>query len=214
LVNDFDFNQTPLPPLLLPTNSTPPPTGGSGNYTVVSVGGAATPTTMIVQTTANGPETTVRIGAGTIIRRRFDGSSSLLEINPGDRVYIVGSPQGGLLTATRIDDNSIQVAGSQINGTVRGLSHDLRQVAVTITANEGARAAFALGFTVLIDVTATTPVAFVGGKSGTVAQLRPGMHVTLYGLSAIESHTIAGPRGVTQILPLNAAVLSEAAPAS
>ncbi len=210
LINDFDFTQQPRPPLILPTN----PTGGEGGtYTLVSVASNTPPTTLQVQRDAAGPLITVTVTPGTTIMRRFDGHSSLDQLGPGDQLQITSTPAGTTLTATQIEDLSLQQAYTQLNGTVAYLTRPLAQLALRVTATEGANAAFARGFTVLVDVTPATPVRFLDGHSGTVSQLRPGTTITLYGLSDREGHLVLSPRAIAETLPTIAATPAQVSPA-
>ena len=208
LVNDFDFSQKPLPPLILPTIGIP------GTYTIVAVGGTSVPTTLRVQQNAAGPLLKVAITPATKVLRRFDGASNLSQLNIGDTVQVTGQASGGLLTATSIVDESVQLHGSQINATVHGVTHGYAQVAVQVTATEGKDAAFAVGETVLLNTTPSTRVQFLGGRVGTVAQLRPGMHITLFGLSVREDHLVLDPQDMMEILAANAGSLAKVAPSA
>jgi phospholipase C len=208
LLSDFDFSQQPRPPLILPA------IGLQGTYTVVAVDGTSAPTVLHVQQSIAGPLVTVRITPATTILHRFNGKSTLSQLNIGDAVQVAGPASTSVLTATRIEDESVQIHGTQINATVEGITHGYSQIAVQVTATEGTDAAFSVGETVLLDSTPTTPVHFLSGRAGTVVQLRPGMHITLFGTSVREDHLILDPRDITELLATQATVLTKVAPAA
>jgi hypothetical protein len=173
-------------------------------FTLVSVNNSITPPTLIVQRNEISPLTTIRVAGTTSIVRRFGGKSDVTELSPGDHLAISGTNLGNhSVNATRIKDNSIQVAGTQINATVSWVARDFGRMAVHVTANEGANAAFSVGNTILVNISPDTPVIFLVGQGGGlpgVQGLRPGMPITLHGFSDHEGQVILNPRDIEEIL--------------
>lgn len=201
----------------------------SHDWVVVSVAGASAPTTMVVEHGPKSPEFTVAISSTTTLVRRFNGKSDPSELSAGDHVQITAAAPvvaattpatttttvagaAPIIVATAIKDNSIQVAFTQINGRVLSVGRDLTQMVVRVTANEGANAAIRRGAIATVDTTATTVVTLTGGKPGTMADVRPGMVLTFWGLSNREGHIVFVPHDVTQLLASSANTLTKAAP--
>jgi len=196
------------------------------DFVLVSIPGSA-PNTLIVQRGVNDPEITVTISPTATIVRRYNGKSDLSELNVGDHLVIKGTrtpPAGTALNGTTavsgttilasaIKDTSIQVGYSQINGRVLGLSRAMDQLDVQVTANEGnARAAFPVGEFASIVVSPTTVVNLLGKPGATIADVRPGMVLTMYGLSDSTLHTMLAPHDITQLLGNTATRLTKIAP--
>jgi hypothetical protein len=185
-------------------------------FTVVSVP-STTPNTLIVQRSINGPEITVTISPTATLVRRFDGKSNLGELSGGDQVLITpmapptASSPAVTIPAGVVKDVSIQVAYTQINGRAMFVSQALNEMVVGVTANEGRLAAIPVGDRAFVDVTPTTAVSLVGKPNATIADVRPGMVLTMWGLSDNVSHVVFAPHDITQLLS-SAATLSKAAP--
>lgn len=191
----------------------------SGAYTVVSVNSNATAPavpTIVVERDATSRLITVRVPPGTPVLRRFGGASDLTELSAGDRVVITGSgPRGSTIVAGKVQDTSVQMAGTQINGVVRYISRDFSRMSVNVTANEGAKAAFAVGSTVLVAITPSTPVLYIiapGAGSNGVQGLRPGVAITFFGLSDREGRVVLGPHDIKQIQSFQEDALIRTAP--
>jgi phospholipase C len=206
LTTDFDFTQAPRPPMLLSVNPTTDlieqqatSTAGGTLYTLVSASGTSVPTTLEVQTTLTELLITVDVGATTTIAYRFGGSALLRDLNPGDRLRISGVSQGSMLAAQHIADPSLQSSFTRINALVIARNNTLNLLTLRVTANAGPNAPFATTAIVLVAITPGTRVQFLGGRMGTVLQLRPGAAITLTGLSNRQSHLILRPQDITQI---------------
>ncbi len=191
------------------------------SFTVVSVP-SATPNTLIVQRSVTGPEITVTLSPAATIVRRFDGKSNLGEFSSGDHVLItrVAPPvatgaattaPAAAITASAVKDDSIQVGYTQINGRVVFLNQALNQLVLIVTADEGKLSAIPVGDRAFVDVTPTTPVSLVGKPAATMADVRPGMVLTMWGLTQNEAHVLFAPHDITQLLG-NAASLTKVAP--
>jgi hypothetical protein len=191
------------------------------SFTVVSVPNA-TPNTLVVQRSVTGPEITVTLSPAATIVRRFDGKSNLGEFSGGDHVLITPvappiatgaatSAPTEAITAGAVKDESIQVGYTQINGRVVFVDQALNQLVLIVTADEGKLAAIPVGDHAFVDVTPTTPVSLVGKSNATMADVRPGMVLTMWGLTQNEAHVLFAPRGITQLLG-NAATLTQVAP--
>jgi hypothetical protein len=92
------------------------------------------------------------------------------------------------------------------------VSQALDSMVVQVTASEGNGAAFMRGQMVAIKVTPTTPVALLGNPNATIASIRPGMVLTMWGLSDRTGHVMLIPHDIMHLLPNTAAILSKAAP--
>ncbi len=191
------------------------------SFTIVSVP-SATPNTLIVQRSVTGPEITVTISPTATLVRRFNGKSSLSEFSGGDHVLItpVAPPVAAgaastapsvAITAGAVKDDSIQVGYTQINGRVVFIDQALNQLVLIVTADEGKLAAIPVGDHAFVDVTPTTPVSLVGKPTATMADVRPGMVLTMWGLTQNEAHVLFAPHDITQLLG-NAANLTKVAP--
>jgi hypothetical protein len=167
----------------------------------------------VVQRDTTSPEITITVDPTTTIVRRFNGASDLSELSEGDQVTITGTQQSsGAIAATKVQNNSAQVGHSQINGMVLYAASDLSGVALKVTANEGSGAAFAIGSVVQVATTPATPIRFLNGHVGRVPDLRPGMRLTLYGLSDRAAQMVVSPHDIAQIPSKRAGVLTSAAP--
>jgi len=203
----------------------------SNDWVVVSVAGDTAPTSMVVQRGPNSREVTVDISPSTTIVRRFNGKSDPSELSAGDHVQITAltpvaaattpatttttvAPAAPVITASAIKDNSIQVAYTQINGRVVFVGRGLERMVVRVTANEGSNAAIHLNDIATVDTTSTTPVDLIGKPNGTMADVRPGMVLTFYGLTNREGHIVFAPHDITQLLPTSAKTLTKAAPSN
>lgn len=201
----------------------------SDEWVVVSVAGDTAPTSMVVQRGPNSREFTVDISTSTTIVRRFNGKSDPSELNAGDHVQITAATPvvtattpatttttvataAPVITATAIKDNSIQVAYTQVNGRVVFVGRGLERMVVRVSANEGSNAAIPLGDIATVDTTSATHVDLIGKPNGTIADVRPGMVLTFYGLSDREGHIVFAPHDITQLLPTSAKTLTKAAP--
>jgi hypothetical protein len=183
------------------------------DFTVVSIGGSTTSTTMMVQRGPDSPEISVIINPTTTLVRRFNGPAELSQFSAGDRVHITGTGTAATtITATEVKDNSIQVAFTQINGRVLFVSRALDRMVLRVTANQGSNAAIPVGNIATLNITPTTPVDLLGQHNGTVANVRPGMVLTLWGLSNRPGQIVFRPHDITQLLTNNANVLTKSAP--
>ena len=184
-----------------------------GDFIVVSIAGNTAPTTMVVERGPDTPELTVAIGPTTTLVRRYDGPADLSQFSAGDQVHITGTGTAATtITATEVKDNSIQVAYTQINGRVRFVGRALDRMVLVVTANEGGNAAIARGDIATLDITPTTHVTLIGQPNATPANVRPGMVLTLWGLSNREGHIVFRPHDITQLLTSSANVLTKSAP--
>jgi hypothetical protein len=182
------------------------------DFTVVSIGGSTTATTMMVQRSPNTPEISVIISPTTTLVRRFNGPADLSQFSAGDQVHVTGTGTAATtITATEVKDNSIQVAFTQINGRVLYISRAFDRMVLRVTANQGGNAAIPVGNIAILNITPTTPVDLIGQPTGTVANVRPGMVLTLWGLSNRPGQTVFRPHDITQLLT-NANVLTKSAP--
>jgi hypothetical protein len=188
--------------------------GLTGNYTVVSVtGNNFPPSTFLVQLDATNPAITVSVGINTVIVRRFNGASNLSELSAGDRVAITGeTPTTSTINATRVQNYSVQVGYTQVNGTVLYVASNLSGIALRVTANEGRDAAFGVGTIIMINTTPSTSIRFLDGHTGHLTDLRPGMRLTLYGVSDREGQIVVSPHSIEQIRSARAHVLTRVAP--
>ena len=191
------------------------------SFTVVSVP-STTPNTLIVQRSLTGPEITVTISPTATLVRRFNGKSNLGEFSGGDHVLItpVAPPMSTgaattaptlAITAGAVKDESIQVGYTQINGRVVFVDQALNQLVLIVTADEGKFAAIPVNDHAFVDVSPTTPVSLVGKPAATIADVRPGMVLTMWGLTQNEAHVLFAPHDITQLLG-NAATLTKVAP--
>src|ERR1035437_9586144 len=103
---------------------------------------AGTPNTIQVKdlVTGAGP-ITVSLSPTAVIVRRYNGKSSFGELSVKDLITVaplkaLGQTAAPVL-ATRIKDFSIQVAYTQIAGTITGIIPGLNQVTLTVTATKG-----------------------------------------------------------------------------
>lgn len=185
------------------------------NVILMAKASNSAPTTLIVKQVSHGPKVAVSVGASTSVLRRFYGNSSLHELSVGDHLLISGGWGSGhrSFEAVGLIDNSIQVGHSQINGKVTYVGGGLHRIAVQVTANEGKDAAFGLGATVTLDVSPTTKVELLNHHAGTAGSLRPGMALTLWGLSNRDAHLVLSPHDISQILVNGDGKLTKAAPA-
>jgi phospholipase C len=209
LLADFDFNQQPRPPMLLPVDPrtdlikpVPPPLGPVGPaFTLVSLSAARAPATLLVQQSTRGPLIHVPISSATLVTFRFGSIAPLLSLNIGDRLRIIGVRHGNSIVARQIHDLSMQTADTQINGIVTAITARVSQITLRVTANQGLLAPFGVGATVLVNVTPSSPLRLLDGHMGTIRQLRPGAVVTLHGLSDAPAHLILDPRAMAEIAP-------------
>jgi phospholipase C len=214
LTQDFDFGQSPRPPLILPVYPTTDLIERSGahaaagsTYTLVSVAGRRAPAALTVQHTASSALTTVRVTARTALTARFGGAVRLRDLNPGDVLQIEGTRHGRILAARTIQDLSLQTKHTQINGVVLGFVRATHQLVLSVSATRGSQAPFARGFTVLVDVGPGVPARFLDGHRGSAQRVRPGAVITLSGLSDGRAHTIANPQRIREIPPRRATIL-------
>lgn len=188
-------------------------TAATWDYTVVSVAGNIPPSAFVVQRDEAGPLITVKVDPTTTMARRFGGVSNLSELSAGDEVTITGTPQpDGSIAASKVQDISVQVGHSQINGSVLYAASDLGGVALKVTANEGSGAAFGNGSVITVATTPSTTLRLLNGRMGRVPDLRPGMIVTLYGLSDRAAQMVLSPHGLEQIAAAHAGALTRTAP--
>jgi hypothetical protein len=182
------------------------------DFTVVSVAGNTAPTTMMVQRGLDSPEISVAISPATTLVRRFNGPADLSQFSAGDQVHVTGTGTAATtITATEVKDNSIQVAYTQINGRVLYISRAFDRMVLRVTANQGGNAAIPVGDIATLNITPTTPVVLIGQSNATVANVRPGMVITLWGLSNRPGQIVFRPHDITQLLT-NAGVLTKSAP--
>jgi hypothetical protein len=195
------------------SHAAPAPLKAAGrDFTVVSIGGSAVPTTMMVQRDPNSPEISVLISPTTTLVRRFNGPADLSQFSAGDQVHVTGTGTAATtITATEVKDNSIQVAYTQINGRVLYISRAFDRMVLRVTANQGGNAAIPVGNIATLNITPTTPVTLIGQHNATVANVRPGMVLTLWGLSNRPGQIVFRPHDITQLLT-NAGVLTKSAP--
>ncbi len=183
------------------------------DFTVVSIAGNTAPTTMMVERGPDTPEIMVAISPTTTLVRRFDGPADLSQFSAGDQVHVTGT---GTATTTimagEVKDNSIQVAYTQINGRVLFVSRTLDRLVVRVTANQGGNAAIPVGNIATLNITPTTPVDLIGQHNATPANVRPGMVLTLWGLSNRPGQIVFRPHDITQLLTNSANVLTKSAP--
>jgi hypothetical protein len=196
----------------------------SREYQIVALS-AGTPNTMQVKdlVTGAGP-ITVSLSPTAVIVRRYNGKSSFSELSVNDRITVAPLKALGLTTAPaattpispttapvqamRIKDFSIQVAYTQIAGTITGITPDFSQVTLTVTASKGHNvAAFMVGQSVTLDLTSTTPV-FLGKTASTTASLKVGMTVRTSGLSDSVTGVMAAPHAI-HIVPAKAATATD-----
>jgi hypothetical protein len=182
------------------------------DFTVVSVAGNTAPTTMMVERSPNTPEITVAISPTTTLVRRFNGPADLSQFSAGDQVHVIGTGTAATtITATEVKDNSIQVAYTQINGRVLSISRAFDRMVLRVTANQGGNAAIPVGNIATLNITPATPVVLIGQPNATVTNVRPGMVLTLWGLSNRPGQIVFRPHDITQLLT-NAGVLTKSAP--
>lgn len=206
--------------LLSPAGASRATASITGTFTVVSVNPFATAPAVPTLTVQRGDETshviTVRVPPGAAVVRRFNGASSLSEVSPGDQVVVTGTSKGAYtIVAARARDTSIQVGGTQINGTVSYIARDFGRMAVSVTANEGENAAFKVGATVLVVINPSLPVLYInapGAGTNGVQGLRPGLPITFYGFSDRAGQVILSPHDIEQILTDQEDALIRAAP--
>ncbi len=215
LTADFDFTQAPRPPLILPvyptTDLIKPPastTLGGSSYTLVSIGGRSMPTTLAVQRTATSPIITVNVSATTTISYRFGGNALLSDLNPGDRLRIAGIVQDSVLSAQHIADLSLQYSFTRMNALVLARNDALNLLTLRVTASLGSSAPFGKTAIVVAVITPGTPVQFLGGRMGRVAQIRPGSAITLTGLSDRQAHLILQPQDIREIARSSATTIT------
>jgi hypothetical protein len=184
-------------------------------YQIVALS-AGTPNTIQVKNlvTGAGP-ITVSLSPTAVIVRRYNGKASFGELSVNDLITVaplkaLGQTAAPVL-ATRIKDFSIQVAYTQIAGTITGITGitpALSQVTLTVTATKGHNvAAFMVGQSVTLDITSVTPV-FLGKTAGTTASLKIGMTVRTFGLSDSVTGVMAAPHAI-HIVPAKAATATD-----
>ena len=181
-------------------------------YQIVALS-AGTPNTIQVKDLVTGASPiTVSLSPTAVIVRRYNGKSSFGELSVKDLITVaplkaLGQTAAPVL-ATRIKDFSIQVAYTQIAGTITGITSDLSQVTLTVTATKGHNvAAFMVGQSVTLDLTSATPV-FLGKTAGTTASLKVGMTVRTFGLSDSVTGVMAAPHAI-HIVPAKAATATD-----
>ena len=144
------------------------------NFTVVSISGNTAPTTMMVQRDTDTPEIMVEINPTTILVRRFNGPADLSRFSAGDQVHVTGTGTAATtIVAAEVQDNSIQIAYTQINGRVLFVSRALDRMVLRVTANQGGNAAIPVGNIATLDIMPTTPVDLIGQHNATVANDGP-----------------------------------------
>jgi hypothetical protein len=166
------------------------------------------PTTLAVQRTATSPIITVNVSATTTISYRFGGNALLSDLNPGDRLRIAGIVQDSVLSAQHIADLSLQYSFTRMNALVLARNDALNLLTLRVTASLGSSAPFGKTAIVVAVITPGTPVQFLGGRMGRVAQIRPGSAITLTGLSDRQAHLILQPQDIREIARSSATTIT------
>ncbi|MGH2346043.1 MAG: hypothetical protein ACRDG4_12515, partial [Chloroflexota bacterium] len=104
------------------------------------------------------------------------------------------------------------VAYTQINGRVLFVGRAFDRMVLRVTANQGANAAIPRGDIATLDIAPTTRVTLIGKPNAGMADVRPGMVLTLWGLSNREGHIVFRPHDITQLLTNGANTLTRSAP--
>ena len=172
-----------------------------GYFRVVSLQG----TTLNVTNEA-GQALAVSIAPTTSLLHRFGGSfKDLDEIQTRDRVQLAYNGTGqGTATAYLVQDDSLQGAHTEVQGTVTRVAKNYTRFVLTLTATYGGTdAAFKVGEKIVVDTAhpASVPVTYLQGgpTCGNASCMIAGVTIELYGLSDRPHHLIEQPKSISQV---------------
>ncbi len=199
LMNAFNFNQQPLPPLVLNERSC----GSSVNFgfsqaaplhaSLLDINQTPGGVTLLVSETSS-QQYTVRLGSQTLITRLGGIPAAVTDLNVGDRLQITGQldpTQAGYLIAATVSDQSIEPLAN-LRGTVNFVN-DARDL---ITVNLVASPASLL---VLLD--ANTVIILPNGQRSTIDSLLQGTTVLITGIYDQSSHILTRATKITVLAP-------------